>query len=58
MVGDLLSSKKSEIGVCREYSEVDVREVRGCFGGGIYYLLSRNSPMAGDPDESYELGDY
>ena len=57
VVSDLLSNKKGEIGFCKEFSEVDAREVCGCFGGGIYYFIPRNFPMAGDPDVGYELGD-
>jgi len=55
--GDTLSSEKAEVRFRWDYSEIDVREICGCFGGGVDYFVAWNSPMAGDPDEGYGLGE-
>ena len=57
MLGDMLSNEKGEIRFCWEYSEIDAREICGCFGGVVDYFVAWNSPMAGNPDQGYRLGE-
>jgi len=53
--GDTLSNERGKVKFCWEYSEIDGREICDCFGGGVYYFVAWNSPMAGDPYEGYRL---
>jgi len=53
----MLSNEKGEVRFCWEYLGIDAREICGCFGGGVDYFVAWNSPMTGDPDESYGLGE-
>ena len=55
--GDMLSNEKGEVRFCWEYSEIDAREICAHFGGRVDYFVAWNSPMAGDPDEGYGLGE-
>jgi len=47
----MLPNRKGEIGFCREDLKTDTAEVCGCFSDGVYYFVTGNFPMAGDPDE-------